>query len=92
VVSAWSSQAFQNTSVLSQLAASTGGVFFHGSNDLLQQFENVLSDGRDYYLLAYTPANSTADGKFRHIRVKVRGKDRGVRSKLGYWADGAPPR
>lgn len=84
-----SSLAFQNTSVLSQLASATGGLFFEGNNDLLQLYRNALADGRDYYVLAYTSTNTAADGKYRRIVVKVNGKAHGVRAKQGYWAEGA---
>jgi VWFA-related protein len=81
-----SSVAFQNGSVMEQLAQATGGVYFHDSNDMLKQFRSVLADGREYYLLAYTPKNRVQDGKFRKITVVVAGKKLHVRAKAGYWA------
>ena len=37
-------------------------------NNLRQGFERIEGDLRNYYLLGYTPANATFDGRFRNIR------------------------
>ncbi len=79
--------AFQNGSGMSQLASATGGVYFHESNDVLKEFQTVIADGREYYLITYTPANNTQDGKFRKITVEVNDKNLTVRAKEGYWAN-----
>jgi len=47
-------------------------------------------DGREYYVLAYVPANWAADGKFRKIQVRVKDKKLSVRAKQGYWAASLP--
>ncbi|HEY2016571.1 MAG TPA: VWA domain-containing protein [Bryobacteraceae bacterium] len=78
--------AFQNDSGMEQLAQSTGGAFFHDSNDMLKQFRSVLADGREYYLLAYVPRNRAEDGKFRRITVEATDKKLHVRAKSGYWS------
>jgi VWFA-related protein len=81
-----SANVFQNSSALSQLAQTTGGEFLHGSNDTLKQFQSILADGREYYMLAYVPKNSAQDGAFRSIAVQVKGgKNLQVRAKAGYW-------
>lgn len=82
-----SSVALQNGSGMEQLAQTTGGVYFHDSNDLLKQFRSVLADGREYYVLAYNPKNQAQDGKFRRILVEVANKKLHVRAKSGYWAE-----
>jgi VWFA-related protein len=84
-----SSVALQNGSGMEQLAQATGGVYYHDSNDMLTQFRSVLSDGREYYLLAYVSKNRTQDGKFRKITVEVTDKKAHVRAKSGYWAEAA---
>ena len=78
--------AIENQAAMAELAAATGGVFVHNSNDLLGGMRQAFADGREYYLLAYVPANTAANGKFREIKVQVRGKDVVVRAKRGYWA------
>ena len=78
----------ENVDALAELAAATGGVFYHNNNDLFRGLRQALADGRDYYLLAYASPHTAADGKFRQIRVEVSGKNLVVRSKRGYWAPG----
>ena len=78
--------AIENQAAMAELAAATGGVFVHNSNDLLGGMRQAFADGREYYLLAYVPTNTAADGKFREIKVQVKGKDVVVRAKRGYWA------
>jgi VWFA-related protein len=78
--------AIENQAAMAELAAATGGVFVHNSNDLLGGMRQAFADGREYYLLAYVPTNTAADGKFREIKVQVKRKDVVVRAKRGYWA------
>lgn len=80
------SVAHESTDALAELAHQTGGVFFENNNDLLKGIEKAFADSRDYYLLAYSPANTSFDGKYRTIRVKVKGKGLTVNAKAGYWA------
>jgi VWFA-related protein len=80
------SLATQNGAGMSQLAESTGGVWYHGSNDALPQLRAALADGREYYLLGYVPTKSAPDGQFHAIAVTVRGAKLHVRAKSGYWA------
>ena len=77
---------FEAGAGLERLADSTGGVYYHGSNDTLKQLRAALADGREYYLLGYVPTNAAADGKFRAIAVDLRDKKLRVRAKAGYWA------
>jgi VWFA-related protein len=57
---------------LSEIAAATGGTTFQNSNDLLSGLQRAFADGRQYYMLAYVPADADADGKFRAISVRLR--------------------
>jgi len=72
------------------LATTTGGVFVGNSNDLLRGMRQAFADGREYYVLAYVPADRTEDGKFRKIRVELKDKKLTVRAKHGYWAPRPP--
>jgi VWFA-related protein len=71
---------------MKQLARATGGVYFHDSGDMLKQFRSALADGREYYVLAYTPKNNAHDGKYRTIVVESPDKKLSIRAKSGYWA------
>jgi VWFA-related protein len=68
------------------LARATGGVYFRGGGDMLKQLHGALADGREYYLISYTPKNSARDGKFRSITVETGDKNLSLRAKPGYWA------
>jgi VWFA-related protein len=71
---------------LMEIAAATGGTAFRNSNDIFAGLERAFADGRQYYVLAYVPANSNPDGKFRAISVRVRDGKLTVNAKRGYWA------
>jgi VWFA-related protein len=73
--------------VLTEIAAATGGTAFHNSNDLLNGLQRAFADGRSYYMLAYIPSNSKADGKFRAIAVRLRDSKMMVSAKKGYWPE-----
>ena len=83
---AMDSVGLENADVMAELAHTTGGLFFQGSNDLLKGIRKAFADGREYYVLAYIPTNKTLDGKFRKITVEVKGRKLLVNAKSGYWA------
>jgi VWFA-related protein len=71
---------------LGTLAQDTGGLFFDSTNNLRQGFERVETDLRNYYLVGYTPANDSYDGRFRTIDVKVKRPGVTVAARKGYFA------
>jgi VWFA-related protein len=71
---------------LGQLAIDTGGLAFDNTNNLRQGFDRVEEDLHNYYLLGYTPANDTYDGRFRKIDVKVSRPGVTVSARRGYFA------
>ncbi len=77
---------WEKGSVITQLAAATGGYYFYDNNDLLAGIRRAFDDGRERYLLAYSPSNPSVDGKYRKIRVAVKDKNLRVYAKAGYWA------
>jgi VWFA-related protein len=86
IASAKETSSWEQQDAMNYLAESTGGVFYHGNNDLLKGFHQAFADGREYYVLAYNSSNEAADGKYRAIRVQVKGSNLVVRAKRGYWA------
>jgi VWFA-related protein len=75
---------------LFRLYNETGGRAIINTNDHKQKIDGIIDDASAYYLLGYTPSReTTADGKFHKIEVKV--KRRGVRviARQGYWAPSA---
>jgi len=75
-----------NATAIEQLAHVTGGVFFQSGSDLLDALKRAFTDGREYYLIAYTPKNQTMDGGFRQLAVRAQNESWSVQTKAGYWA------
>lgn len=70
------------------LAESSGGFAVQNNNDLGAGLRRIGRESRAYYLLGYMPADLRADGKFRHITVRVGRLDVQVRARKGYYAGG----
>jgi VWFA-related protein len=74
---------------LARLAEQTGGFLIEGSNDLSSAFRRIDEDNQFHYLLSYSPRNSTFDGKYRAIQVKVHRSGVDVFARKGYRALGS---
>jgi VWFA-related protein len=74
---------------LTTLAADTGGQAFIDSNDFAPAFTRVQRDMSAYYLLGYGSSNTTKDGKFRKITVRLKNTSGGykVEARTGYYAN-----
>jgi VWFA-related protein len=59
--------------LLGTLAEETGGRLFpvHSVHQLPEAIEKLNTAVREQYVLAYYPSNSTRDGKYRRVQVKV---------------------
>jgi VWFA-related protein len=57
---------------LATLAADTGGKVFLDSNDLALGMQQVQEQFRSYYILGYYTTNTSTDGKYRKISVKLK--------------------
>ena len=78
-------QEFRET--LSGLANDTGGFLVRGTNELASGLRRMLEDNDAYYLMAYAPANTKRDGRFRRIEVRLpRRPGLVVRTRRGYFA------
>ncbi len=75
---------------MNELAKSTGGKNFLAATlqDARSAFARVAQDIGTQYSLGYYPTNKNRDGKFRTIRVELKGiKDKAVvRAREGYYA------
>ncbi len=71
---------------LGMLAKETGGFLIDDTNDLASAFQRIDADRRFHYLLTYTPTNTSQDGSFRRIAVKVKRRGVGVFARSGYVA------
>jgi hypothetical protein len=69
-----------------RIAEDTGGIVDSSAN-ASAAFKKAAYASENYYLLYYSPKNYIADGKFKNIKVKVKGKSYKVTYRAGYIAD-----
>lgn len=73
--------------VLAGLALGTGGTWFKNSNDLGKGIRDALSSPSTSYVLTFSPASRTLDGKFHKLKVTLVGsKNLTVQARAGYFA------
>ena len=75
----------------SSLAADTGGLFIRNTNRLDLALSEIARDASGYYVFGYSPTNTTFNGAWRRIEVRVKRKGLSVRARRGYLASGAAP-
>ena len=76
-----------NADLLSVLADSTGGVFFHNSNDLDEGFRRTAQAPEYSYVLAFTPQNLKLDGSFHALKVTLKNPQKlTLQARRGYFA------
>ncbi|MEE8605359.1 MAG: hypothetical protein V3S65_08290 [Candidatus Aminicenantaceae bacterium] len=69
-----------------EIATATGGITESSAN-VNASLKKAAKASENYYLLYYTPKDFVADGKFKKIEVKVKGKKYKVIHRAGYIAD-----
>ena len=70
---------------LSEMARLSGGRFFKNTNDPGVALGEIAEMSRHYYLLAFEPQQVRGPGRFHKLKVEVRGKDRQVSHRSGYY-------
>jgi hypothetical protein len=68
-----------------EMAKATGGLATSSSNPEFL-FQKATDASENYYLIYYTPKNYKPDGKFRNIKVIVKGKSYRITHRTGYIA------
>lgn len=76
-------QAFAGSNAL---AFDSGGFTIRSTNDLAEGLRRIGEQSARYYLLGYQPTNTKRDGKFRKIKVTVKGEGKTVQARKGYTA------
>jgi VWFA-related protein len=71
---------------MNMLAQRTGGKAFYDTNGLKEAVQEAISDGSNYYTLAYVPTNRKWDGHFRSVRVRVDQSGLDLSYRQGYFA------
>jgi VWFA-related protein len=69
-----------------EMARVTGGVS-EASGNPFAAFRKAATATENYYLLYYVPENYQADGKFKEIKVVIKGKRFRVTNRAGYFAN-----
>ncbi len=69
-----------------QIAKDTGGIIESSAN-VSSAFQKAAFASENYYLLYYSPTDYKTDGKFKKIRVRVKGKNYRINHRAGYIAD-----
>jgi VWFA-related protein len=69
-----------------EVAKATGGLIDSSANPAVS-FQKASDASENYYLLYYSPKDFIADGKFRNIKVRIKGKNYKVTHRAGYFAD-----
>ena len=73
--------------VLQDLADSTGGGYFHNSNDLAGGFKLLMQSPDVTYLLGFSPSDLKPDGKFHSLKVTIPGGTKyNIQARRGYFA------
>ena len=82
---------FESGQVLGEIAASTGGRYFHNRNDLDRAMSQALAAPEVSYVLGFRPQKAIPDGKFHRLKVKVtNSKKYEVEATNGYYAAKKP--
>ena len=78
-------EAAARSEVMANLAYSTGGTFFHNSNDLNEGFRRTADAPEYIYILGFSPQK--LDGKFHKLKVKLKTPSKlEIQSREGYYA------
>jgi len=80
-------KARQARATMQQMAQDTGGHAFYNTNGLSHAVAEAISEGSNYYTLAYTPTNTKWNGAYRKIQIKLRQPNLTLTYRRGYFAD-----
>jgi VWFA-related protein len=78
--------------VMAELAAGTGGTYFHNSNDLQGGFRRLTAGPEYTYLLEFSIGDVKPNGRYHRLKVKVDQRGSTVQARRGYFAPKAPKR
>jgi phage gp36-like protein len=73
-------------SAFREMAKATGGLVVSSRNPAYA-FRQALDASENYYLLYYRPKDYIVDGKFKEIKVRVKGKKYKVIHRAGYFSN-----
>ena len=73
-------------SAFKDIAEATGGIV-ESTTNVAASFKKAADASENYYLLYYSPKNYVASGKFKEIKIKVKGQRYKISHRAGYIAD-----
>ena len=76
----------ERQSALRELAENTGGIAIVNTKDIEGNLDKVMAATSAYYLIGYSPTNTTIDGRYRRLSLKVSRPNVQVRARQGYVA------
>jgi VWFA-related protein len=80
-------EATQADDVLAELAAGTGGTFFHNDNDLKGGLNLIAARPEYVYVLGFSPPELKYDGAYHGLKVTVKNAaNLTIQARRGYWA------
>jgi VWFA-related protein len=73
--------------ILGDLAAATGGTYFHNRNDLDEGFRQAVAAPPVSYVLGFSPQNLKLNGAYHTLKVTMAAKQKyNVQARKGYFA------
>ena len=73
--------------LLGELAAGTGGTFFHNDNAISEGLDELAARPAYVYVLGFSPDNLKFDGSYHGLKVTLKnGATLRVAARRGYWA------
>jgi VWFA-related protein len=80
------SKAAGSENVMAELADSTGGTYFHNSNNLTGGLRRLISSPDYVYVLECPLPDVKQDGSYHRLNVKVAAKNVTIQARAGYFA------
>jgi VWFA-related protein len=77
---------FDSQETLTTLSADTGGKAFLDDNDFAPAFAQIQKDSSAYYVVGYNSSDTTRDGRYRKLTVKVNRPGVKLEYRKGYYA------
>ena len=77
---------FASQEVMGTLSSDTGGKAFFDSNDFAPAFAQVQRDSSAYYAIGFHSSNSSRDGKYRKLSIKINRPGVKLEYRPGYYA------
>jgi VWFA-related protein len=78
---------FAQQEILDELAAGTGGTFYHNRNDIDVALRQAVAAPVASYLLGFSPQNLKLNGSFHTLKVSLAGKQKfNLQARRGYYA------